>query len=73
MRSVKRLLSANIPLRIYFLRILWCLQLRSHLPAYRLEAARLYKLLVFNYLFSNGDAHLKNFSLLETPQGDFRS
>ena len=27
---------------------------------------------VFNYLFSNGDAHFKNFSLLETPMGDFR-
>ena len=24
------------------------------------------------YLFSNGDAHLKNFSLLETTLGDFR-
>jgi serine/threonine-protein kinase HipA len=28
--------------------------------------------LVFNYLFSNGDAHFKNFSLLETPMGDYR-
>lgn len=27
--------------------------------------------LVFNFLFSNGDAHLKNFSLLETPNGDY--
>ena len=26
---------------------------------------------MFNYLFSNGDAHLKNFGLLETSQGDF--
>jgi serine/threonine-protein kinase HipA len=42
------------------------------LPAYRLEAPKLFQLLVFNYLFSNGDAHLKNFALLETPQGDFR-
>jgi serine/threonine-protein kinase HipA len=25
---------------------------------------------VFNYLFSNGDAHLKNFALLETESGD---
>ncbi len=47
-------------------------QMKMHLPAYKLEAVKLYKLLVFNYLFSNGDAHLKNFSLLETPQGDFR-
>jgi serine/threonine-protein kinase HipA len=46
--------------------------MRIHLPAYRLEAPKLFKLLVFNYLFSNGDAHFKNFSLLETPLGDFR-
>ena len=32
----------------------------------------MYKLLLFNYLFSNGDAHLKNFSILETALGDFR-
>jgi len=41
-------------------------------PAYKLEAPKLFKILVFNYLFSNGDAHLKNFSLLETPMGDYR-
>jgi serine/threonine-protein kinase HipA len=45
--------------------------MKTHLPAYRTEALKLFKLLVFNYLFSNGDAHLKNFSLLETPMGDF--
>ena len=26
----------------------------------------------FNYLFSNGDAHLKNFSLIQTDSGDYR-
>ncbi|MEI6407948.1 MAG: HipA domain-containing protein [Bacteroidota bacterium] len=46
--------------------------MQRYLPAYPLEAPKLYKLLVFNYLFSNGDAHFKNFSLLETPLGDFR-
>src|SRR5690606_14554933 len=30
------------------------------------------KTLVFNYLFSNGDTHFKNFSILETPFGDYR-
>ena len=30
-----------------------------------------FKLLVFNYLFSNGDAHLKNFSLIRTDMGDY--
>ena len=46
--------------------------MKSHLPIYKLEAIRLFKLLVFNYLFSNGDAHLKNFSIVETPLGDYR-
>nr|WP_314897820.1 HipA domain-containing protein [uncultured Flavobacterium sp.] len=46
--------------------------MQQYLPAYKLEAPKLLKILVFNYLFSNGDAHFKNFSLLETPMGDFR-
>ncbi|MBC7757499.1 MAG: HipA domain-containing protein [Phormidesmis sp. FL-bin-119] len=29
-----------------------------------------FKVVLFNYLFSNGDAHLKNFSLIETDRGD---
>ncbi len=46
--------------------------MRNFLPAYKLEAPKLFVQIVFNYLFSNGDAHFKNFSLLETPLGDFR-
>jgi serine/threonine-protein kinase HipA len=46
--------------------------MQAHLPAYKLEATKLMKILVFNYLFSNGDAHFKNFSLLETKLGDYR-
>ncbi len=46
--------------------------MQHYLPAYKLEAPKLLKILIFNYLFSNGDAHFKNFSLLETPMGDFR-
>lgn len=30
-----------------------------------------FRLVVFNYLISNGDAHLKNFSLLQTDMGDY--
>ncbi|MBC9931493.1 HipA domain-containing protein [Chitinophaga qingshengii] len=30
-----------------------------------------FRLLVINYLIGNGDAHLKNFSLMETSQGDY--
>lgn len=46
--------------------------MQTYLPTYKLEALKLFKLLVFNYLFSNGDAHLKNFSIIETPMGDYR-
>ncbi len=46
--------------------------LQKFVPAYKLEAPKLFKVLVFNYLFSNGDAHFKNFSLLETSLGDYR-
>jgi serine/threonine-protein kinase HipA len=46
--------------------------MKTHLPAYKTEAPKLFKLLVFNYLFSNGDAHFKNFSILETSLGDFK-
>ncbi|MBS9774506.1 MAG: HipA domain-containing protein [Tenacibaculum sp.] len=46
--------------------------LKKYVPAWQIEAPKLFKLLIFNYLFSNGDAHLKNFSLIETQQGDFK-
>ena len=46
--------------------------MERYLPIYKIEAPKLFKILIFNYLFSNGDAHLKNFSLTETPMGDYR-
>jgi serine/threonine-protein kinase HipA len=46
--------------------------MRENLPSYKVESLKLFKLLIFNYLFSNGDAHLKNFSIIETPLGDFK-
>lgn len=46
--------------------------MQTNVPAYKLEATKLLKILLFNYLFSNGDAHFKNFSLLETSMGDHR-
>lgn len=46
--------------------------MRKYVPAYTVEAPKLLGTLMFNYLFSNGDAHFKNFSLLETDQGDYR-
>ncbi|PLX00633.1 MAG: phosphatidylinositol kinase [Marinilabiliales bacterium] len=46
--------------------------MKKFVPAYPLEAPKLLKILLFNYLFSNGDAHYKNFSLIETSMGDFK-
>lgn len=46
--------------------------LQRYVPAYKIEAPKLIKILIFNYIMSNGDAHYKNFSLLETPLGDYR-
>ncbi len=46
--------------------------MKKLVPAYPIEAPKLLKLLIFNYLFSNGDAHFKNFSLIETSMGDFK-
>ena len=46
--------------------------MKKHVPAYHVEAPKLFKLIFFNYLISNGDAHFKNFSLIETSLGDFR-
>lgn len=44
--------------------------IQQHAPAWKVEMEKYFSLVVFNYLFSNGDAHLKNFSLLETFGGD---
>ncbi len=48
------------------------LLMKKYLPLYKTEAPKLFKRLIFNYLFSNGDVHFKNFSLLETGLGDYR-
>ena len=44
---------------------------KRFVPAFIVELEKLFLLIVFNYLFSNGDAHLKNFSIIETPGGDY--
>ncbi len=35
----------------------------------RIDLARYFRLVIFNLVLGNADAHLKNFSLLETPEG----
>lgn len=47
------------------------LLMQKYVPAWRVEIEKFFSLVVFNFLFSNGDAHLKNFSLLESTNGDY--
>ena len=46
--------------------------IRRYLPAWKVETLKFFDLIIFNFLICNGDAHLKNFSVLETESGDFR-
>jgi serine/threonine-protein kinase HipA len=41
--------------------------MKNHVSAYAVEVEKFFKLVVFNYLVHNGDAHLKNFSLCRDP------
>ena len=43
----------------------------QHVSAATVELIRFFQLVVFNYLFANGDAHLKNYALMESDQGDY--
>lgn len=45
--------------------------LRKSVAAWQVEMSKFFTLVVFNYLFGNGDAHLKNFSLQQTASGDY--
>ena len=45
--------------------------IRQHVAAYPPAIENYFRLVLFNYLFSNGDAHLKNFSLIQTDMGDY--
>lgn len=46
--------------------------IKDYVAAYPIALEQFFRLLLFNYLFSNGDAHLKNFSLIQTEMGDFQ-
>ena len=45
--------------------------IKQYLPAYRVEMVAYFKLVLFNYLVGNGDAHLKNFSVYQRETGDY--
>ena len=45
--------------------------IRRFVPAWMVNMERFFELVVFNYIYANGDAHLKNFSLINVG-GDYR-
>lgn len=45
--------------------------LRQYCKAYPVEIEKIFARIIFNYVFSNGDAHLKNCSLFESEFGDY--
>lgn len=45
--------------------------IKKYVPAATVELINFFRVVVFNYLFANGDAHLKNFALMESEQGDY--
>ena len=47
------------------------LLVQKYVPSWKIEIEKFFIVVIFNYLFSNGDAHLKNFALLENGNGDY--
>lgn len=45
--------------------------IRKSIPAWMVDMERFYELVVFNYIYANGDAHLKNFSVIRQGR-DYR-
>ena len=45
--------------------------MRRYCPSAAVDNPKVFFIVLFNYVFSNGDAHLKNFSLFQSPQGDY--
>lgn len=45
--------------------------IRMACPAARVELPKAFREILFDYMFGNGDAHLKNFSVYESALGDY--
>lgn len=45
--------------------------INQYVHAATITLHQFFRLVVFNYLIANGDAHLKNFALMESPHGDY--
>lgn len=43
--------------------------IKRYMPAWMVSMEHFFKLVVFNYIYGNGDAHLKNFSIIRTDVG----
>lgn len=48
------------------------LLIQKYCSAPQVDLLKFYHILIFNFLFSNADAHIKNFSLLEHAPGEYR-
>lgn len=44
--------------------------IKKYVPASMIAIENFFKIVLFNYVFSNGDAHLKNFSLIRNDLGE---
>lgn len=45
--------------------------IKTHISMYPVEIEKFFRLILFNYVFSNGDAHVKNFSVIQIEAGDY--
>lgn len=45
--------------------------IKRYIPTYKLEMVKFFKLILFNYLIGNGDAHLKNFSVTQRETKEY--
>ena len=45
--------------------------IKQHIATHQVEMEKFFRLVLFNYTFSNGDAHVKNFSAIRTDTGDY--
>lgn len=45
--------------------------IKRYIPTHKLEMVKFFKLILFNYLIGNGDAHLKNFSVIQRETKEY--
>lgn len=45
--------------------------IRKYVAAAPLALESFFRIILFNYIFSNGDAHMRNFSLIQSEMGDY--